>query len=251
MARLADKIAIVTGGASGLGKAIVERFAQEGSKVVVADLNEDAGQEIASNVGGLFVKTDVTDAAAVEALVAQAVAQYGRLDIMVNNAGIDGVQAPIAEADDDNWHKVIDINLNGVYYGMKHGIAAMLKAGNGGSVINMASIAGMVGFANIPPYTASKAAVINMARAAAQEYGKDNIRVNAICPTAILTPLVEHFIDTSADPAAQRAGLESMNALPGMPEAIDVANAALFLASDEARFVSGVVLPIDGAYTAA
>ena len=151
MARLADKVAIVTGGASGLGKAIVERFAQEGSKVVVADLNEDAGQEIASSVGGLFVKTDVTDAAAVEALVAQAVAQYGRLDIMVNNAGIDGVQAPIAEADDDNWHKVIDINLNGVYYGMKHGIAAMLKAGNGGSVINMASIAGMVGFANIPP----------------------------------------------------------------------------------------------------
>ncbi|MEM7736529.1 MAG: SDR family oxidoreductase [Deinococcota bacterium] len=251
MARLDGKVAIVTGGASGLGHAIALRFAEEGAKVVIADLSDEAGHKIAADIGGHFIKTDVTDASAVEALVKETVSNFGKLDIIVNNAGIDGEQAPTASSSLDNWHKVIDVNLHGVYYGMKYAIEAMLEAGNGGSVINMGSTAGLVGFKNIPPYVASKAAVVNMARSAAQEYGPDHIRVNSICPTVVKTPLVEHFINSSADPEAQRKAFDSFNPLPGMAEPRDVANAALFLASDESRFVSGIALPVDGAYTAA
>ncbi len=251
MARLDGKVAIVTGGASGLGQAIALRFAEEGAKVVIADLSEEAGQKIASEVGGHFIKTDVTDASAVEALVKETVSHFGKLDIMVNNAGIDGEQAPIASSSLDNWHKVIDVNLHGVFYGMKYAIEAMVAAGNGGSVINMGSTAGLVGFKDIPPYVASKAGVVNLARAAAQEYGPSHIRVNSICPTVVKTPLVEHFINSSPDPEARRKEFEAYNPLAGMAVPRDVANAALFLASDEARFVSGIALPVDGAYTSA
>ena len=250
MGRLGSKVALITGAGSGLGKAIAKRFAEEGAKVVVADIDETAGQEVAGSLeNGFFVQVDVTKADSVQAMVEAAKGHYGQLDILVNNAGIDGDQAPTAEATLENWHRVIDINLHGVFYGMRYGIRAMLEGGDGGVVINMGSTAGLVGFEAIPPYTASKAAVIHLAKAAALEYAKDNIRCYAICPAVVLTPLVEHFIESSPDPEERRAMFENMNPMPGMALPEDVANTALFLASEEARYLTGVVVPVDGGYT--
>ena len=253
MARLAEKVALITGGASGLGKAIAQRFDEEGAKVVVADVDEEKGQEVASALeNGLFVEVDVTKPESVEAMVKQAVEHFGRLDILVNNAGIDGEQAPTAKSTLENWRKVMSINMDGVFYGMKYGIAAMLNGGedSGGVVINLGSTAGLIGFPNIPPYSASKGGVIQLTKAAAMEYAGKHIRCCALCPTGILTPLVEHFIENSDNPEQMRKQFTEMNPIPGAPEPIDVANAALFLASDEARFITGVALPIDGGYTA-
>ncbi len=250
MGRLDSKVALVTGAASGLGKAIATRFAEEGAKVVIADVDEEKGREVADSLAdALFVQVDVTKADSVQAMVGAAKDHYGQLDILINNAGIDGEQAPTAEASLENWHRVIDINLHGVFYGMKYGIAAMKERGEGGVVINMGSTAGLVGFGDIPPYTASKAAVIHLAKAAALEYAKDSIRCYAICPAVVLTPLVEHFIESSPDPDERRAMFENMNPMPGMAKPEDVANTALFLASSEARYLTGVVVPVDGGYT--
>ena len=254
MSRLADKVALITGGASGLGKAMAQRFGEEGAKVVVADVDEEKGQEVVSSLeNGLFVEVDVTKAESVEAMVDKTVEHFGRLDILVNNAGIDGEQAPTAKSSLDNWRKVININLDGVFYGMKYGIAAMLESGDedsGGVVINLGSTAGLVGFPGISPYSASKGGVIQLTKAAAMEYADKHVRCCALCPTGILTPLVEHFIENSDNPEEQRKQFTKMNPIPGAPEPIDVANAALFLASDEARFITGVALPVDGGYTA-
>jgi NAD(P)-dependent dehydrogenase (short-subunit alcohol dehydrogenase family) len=250
MERLKGKVALITGAASGLGRACAECFAREGAQVVVADIQEEAGKEVAQALPeGWFVKVDVTDPASVEAMIAETVRHYGRLDILFNNAGIEGEQAPTAESTLENWRKVLAVNLDGVYFGMKYGIAAMLDQG-GGVVLNMGSTAGMVAFGTIPPYSASKAAVIQLTRAAAIEYADRRIRVNALCPTAVQTPLVENFIRSSPDPEEMRQRMEKMNPIPGMPTPEDVAAAALFLASDEAAFITGVALPIDGGYTA-
>ena len=250
MGRLGGKVALITGAASGLGKAIATRFAEEGAKVIIADMDEAKGREVAHSLeDALFVHVDVTQADSVQAAVETAKDRYAQLDILVNNAGVDGDQAPTAEASLENWHRVIDINLHGVFYGMKYGIAAMQERGVGGVVINMGSTAGLVGFEGIPPYTASKAAVIHLAKAAALEYAEDNIRCYAICPAVVLTPLVEHFIESSPDPGERRAMFENMNPLPGMATPEDVANTALFLASEEARYLTGVVVPVDGGYT--
>jgi NAD(P)-dependent dehydrogenase (short-subunit alcohol dehydrogenase family) len=250
MDRLKGKVAVITGAASGLGRACAERFAQEGARVVVADIQEDAGKEVAQGLPeSRFVKVDVTEPTSVEAMIAETVRHYGRLDILFNNAGIDGDQAPTAESTLENWRKVLAVNLDGVYYGMKYGIAAMLEH-RGGVVLNMASIVGLAAFGNLPPYSASKAGVIQLTRAAAIEYAAQRIRVNALCPTVVHTPLVENFIRSSPDPEARRKEFENINPLPGMPTPEDIAAAPLFLASDEAAFITGVALPIDGGYTA-
>jgi meso-butanediol dehydrogenase / (S,S)-butanediol dehydrogenase / diacetyl reductase len=250
MKNLRGKVALVTGGASGLGKAMAERFAAEGSKVVIADVHAKAGEAVAAAVSGRFVRTDVTDPASVESAVAFAVAAFGRLDIMVNNAGIESLQAPMHECTIENWRKVIDVDLSGVFYGMKYGIAQFMRQGGGGSVVNTSSVAGIIGFHNIPPYTAAKAGVSNLTREGAVEYGPYNIRVNAVAPTAVLTDLNQRLIDSAPDPAAFKKYLETLNPLSGMPTPEDVAAAVVFLASDDARFISGAVLPVDGGYTA-
>ncbi|HAJ63799.1 MAG TPA: short-chain dehydrogenase [Cyanobacteria bacterium UBA8543] len=250
MDRLKGKVAVITGAASGLGRACAERFAQEGARVVVADIQEEAGQQVAQALPeGWFVKVDVTDPASVEAMIAQTVQHYGRLDILFNNAGIMGEHTATDESTLENWRKVLAVNLDGVYFGMKYGIAAML-AQEGGVVLNMASIVGMVAFAKNPPYSASKAAVIQLTRAAAIEYADRRIRVNALCPTVVQTPLLENFIQSSPDPEDRRQRIENLNPMPGMPTPEDIAAAAVFLASDEAAFITGVALPIDGGYTA-
>ncbi|MGH6617145.1 SDR family NAD(P)-dependent oxidoreductase [Sphingomonas sp.] len=250
MKNLTGKTVLITGGASGLGKAMVERFAEEGSNVVIADLSEEAGTTIAAAAGGAFVKTNVTDPASVEAAVAFAVERFGRLDVMVNNAGIESLQAPMHECTIDNWLKVIDVNLSGVFYGMKYAIAQFVRQGGGGNVVNTSSVAGLVGFQNIPPYSASKAAVSNLTREGAIEYGPMNIRVNAVAPTAVMTELNQRIVDTSDDPAAMLHYIQTLNPLAGMPVPEDVAAAVAFLASDDARFISGAILPVDGGYTA-
>lgn len=251
MARLNGKVAIVTGAASGLGKAIAERFTSEGAHVIVADIQVEQGQAVSGSLSSShFIKVDVTDPVSVESMVTTTVDRCGRLDILVNNAGIEGQIAPTIDSSIENWRQVMAVNLDGVYFGLKYGIAAMLGNSGGGVILNMSSVVGLVGFGNLPPYSASKAGVIQLTRAAALEYASQKIRVNAICPTAVRSPLVERFINNSPDPVVTREQMENMNPLPGLPEPTDVASAALFLASDEAAFITGIALPIDGGYTA-
>lgn len=246
MKRLQDKIAVVTGAASGLGKAIVECFADEGAKVIVADI-ADTGQAVADAIGGTFIRVDVADPASVERLIQTTVARHGKLDILVNNAGITGKQASIAESSVDNWRRVLSVNLDGVYYGLKFGLPVL---SDGGAVLNMSSVCGMVAFENIAAYNASKAGVLHLTRTAAVEYASRRIRVNALCPTLAITPMVEQFIESAKDPEAFRQNLELLNPLRGTPRPEEIARAALFLVSDDARFITGVALPIDGGYTA-
>jgi meso-butanediol dehydrogenase / (S,S)-butanediol dehydrogenase / diacetyl reductase len=250
MKNLSGKIVLVTGGASGLGKAIVERFVAEGCKVVLADVNAEAGPAVARSLAAAFIRADVADPAQVAAAVQFVVTNFGRLDVIVNNAGVESVQAPTHECTIENWHRVIDVNLSGVFYGMKYGIAQFLRQGGGGTVVNMSSVAGLTGYAAIPPYAAAKAGVSNLTRSGAVEYGTHSIRVNAVAPTAVATVLIERLIEQSPDPETLRKDLETMNPLLGMPTPEDVAAAVAFLASDDARFISGVILPVDGGYTA-
>lgn len=192
---------------------------------------------------------DTSKAESVEKAIQDAVEHYGRIDIIFNNAGISGEQLPVAEASVDNWKRVMSINGDGVFYVLKYGVAAMLKTG-GGSIVNTSSTNGLIGIPNIPPYTFTKWGVIGITKSVAMEYAKQNIRVNAVAPTVVRTPLVEKFIEEAADPKAMAEQMESFNPMPGMPEPKDVAAAVTFLASDDARFITGHVIPVDGGYTA-
>jgi NAD(P)-dependent dehydrogenase (short-subunit alcohol dehydrogenase family) len=243
MNNLKGKTALITGGASGLGKAIAERFAAEGATIVIADINEPSAD------AGYFISTDVTNAAAVRNMIEQTVLRTQRLDILVNNAGTDGAQMRLHEYTPESWRQVVDLNLNAVFYGMKYGLEQLLRQGNGGVIINMSSIAGLIAFTGAPAYCATKAAVTHLTKAAALEYGPHNIRINAIAPTAVMTPLLEQHIRRSPDPAAMKAFVESTNMLPGILHPEDIAAAALYLAGDESRYVSGITLPVDGAYS--
>lgn len=247
--KLENKVAIVTGGSSGIGKACAQVFAAEGAKVVVADINDDDGQQVADEIGGMYVHTDVSKAEEVEALVKAAVDEYGQLDIMFNNAGIDGQQAPFADSPLDNWHNVMKINMDGVFYGMKYALLQMREQGHG-VILNTASTAGLVGFPQIPPYSASKAGVVNLTRAGTAAHAPEGIRVNAIAPSVVDTPLVQHFIESSDDPEATRAQFANLNPYPGMVSMECVTSTALFLVSDDSEFINGLTVPIDGGYTA-
>jgi NAD(P)-dependent dehydrogenase (short-subunit alcohol dehydrogenase family) len=251
MNRLNGKVAVITGSASGLGRACAERFAKEGAKVIVADIQEQAGETVAAALpNSQFIQVDVSNPSSVETLIAKTMSDHGCLDVLINNAGIDGKQALIADSSIENWRQVLSINQDGVFFGMKYGIAAMLKQEQGGVVLNMASIGGLIALENFSAYSAAKAAVIQLTRTAAIEYAASRIRVNALCPTIVRTPLLEHAIQNSPDPEKMRQNADRFNPIPGMPTPEDVAAAALFLISDEATFITGVALPIDGGYTA-
>ncbi len=248
MNELQGKVALVTGGASGIGRATVERFIEEGANVVIADVQDGPGNELAAANPGraVYVHADVSQEADIAAMVRAAVESFGRLDVLFNNAGIDGDQAPTADATLANWNRVIAINLTGVFLGMKYGIPAMLKGG-GGSIINTASVAGLVGFAGIPAYCAAKGGVVQLTRAAALEYATQGIRVNAICPGVIATPMVEHFVGTNE---AARANMVAMEPVGRLGKPGEVADLAVYLASDRSAFVTGTAIPIDGGLVA-
>jgi len=252
MGRLENKVAVITGAGSGMGRASAILFAREGATVLVADVNERGGEETVERIvaeGGraAFLRTDVASSEDVHAMVHAAVDRFGALDILFNNAGIAGESGRLADQSEGNWQRVIGINLTGVYLGMRHAIPVMLERG-GGSIISTASVAGMVGWAGAAAYSAAKAGVINLTRTAAIEYARWNIRVNCICPGVIHTPLLESIHGGDIEPARDHLlRLQPMRRL-GEPE--DIARMALFLASDDSTFVTGAAMMVDGGYTA-
>jgi len=243
------KVALVTGGASGIGEACVQAFARDGAKVVVVDLNSELGEKTVAavkNAGGdaIFLQVDVSDPKAVEQMVADTVKVFGSLDIAVNNAGIGGELNPTGAYSIDGWQKVIDINLNGVFYCMRYEIPQMVKQG-GGAIVNMASILGAVGFATASAYVAAKHGVLGLTKAAALEYAAKGIRINSIGPAFIKTPMVTDSMDEQT--LEQIAGLHAVGRL-GEPE--EVASLTTFLCSDDASFMTGGYYLVDGGYTA-
>ncbi len=248
--KLNDRIAVITGAASGLGEASARLFAAEGAKVVIADINEEAGRETAAGIpGSHFIHADVSAPESVEAMIAETIEKFDRLDILMNNAGIDGDQASTADSCIDNWRRVMNINLDGVYYCMKYGLPQMVRQ-NSGVILNMSSLAGILGLPILPAYSASKAGVVQLTKAAAIENAPYNIRVNALCPGVARTALVEHFIESYPEPDELRNFFESMNPLPGLISVDCIAASALFMVSDDAAFITGVALPIDGGSSA-
>jgi NAD(P)-dependent dehydrogenase (short-subunit alcohol dehydrogenase family) len=250
--RLAGKVALITGGASGMGRATALRFLGEGASVVIADMNEGTGKEtleLADELGAAkriaFVRTNVADEDDVAAAVERAL-ELGGLDCMFNNAGIGGALGSLLETEVDDWDATCAVLLRGVFLGIKHAGRAMKAAGRGGSIVNTASVAGLSGGAGPACYSACKAGVINLTRAAAVELAPLRIRVNAICPGGILTPLLHRGNEAET---AQR--LEKLQPWPGHGRADHIANAALFLASDESEFVTGEALVVDGGLVAA
>lgn len=248
-----DKIVLITGAASGIGKAAALEFAKAGAKLVVADRDKDKGKATVAEIiarGGtaIFISVNVADNTAVKALIKAIVSQYGRLDIAINNAGISGISAKTEDYPVDDFEQVMQINTAGVFYGMKAQLPVMLKQGSG-VIINTASIAGIKGLPNAIAYTASKHAVVGMTKTAAMEYGKKNIRINAICPVFTVTPLfnpkmIEQF--APGIPEKLKANVP-MKRFADVQEQVD---AMLWLASEKASFVTGVALPIDGGLTA-
>ena len=241
--RLENKVAIVTGGGGGIGRATAVRFAKEGASVLVADLDEENGYEttrLIKESGGNseFILTDMTQQEDVENMVQAALGAFGRLNILFNNAGAGGGEKKIPDISLEEWKKSIDVNATSVFLGMKIAIPHMLS---GGSIINTASIAGIKGQKLVAAYTASKSSVIALTKAAATEFGKKNIRVNAIAPGIIETNMVENWKKTSKWPL-----LSTASALGRIGQPEEVANAVLFLASDEASFITGETLIIDG-----
>lgn len=245
---LDNKVAIVTGASSGIGRATAILYAKEGAKVIVSDINKQGGKEtvemITNNGGEAFwVYTDVSKPEDNEQLVQETLKKYGRLDIACNNAGIGGEQAPVTEMSGENWEKVIAINLSSVFYGMKHQIAAMLTNG-GGAIVNISSILGSVGFANAPAYVAAKHGLVGLTKTTAIDYGKEGIRVNAVGPAFIETPLLSGLDEN------MKAMLNTLHPIGRLGKPEEVAELILWLSSDKASFATGSYYPIDGAYLA-
>jgi NAD(P)-dependent dehydrogenase (short-subunit alcohol dehydrogenase family) len=250
--RLAGRCGLITGAGSGIGQATALVMAREGAKVVVADVNETGGAETVEQIraaGGeaSFIACDVTDADACEALVAATVAAYGRLDWAFNNAGIAGPSAATGDYSIKSWHRVMDINLNGVWYGMRAQLQQMVKQG-GGAIVSTASIAGLVGIRGGPAYIAAKHAVVGLTKSAALEYAKQNIRVNAVCPGYTRTPIMDPGLAKRPD-LIDRFGDRTPMGRVGQPR--EIGEAVAWLCSDDAGFVTGIALPVDGGVVAA
>lgn len=252
--RLQNKVTIVTGGASGMGQATVLRFLAEGARVVIADFNAENGAatlEMARHAGhgeaARFIRTDVAREADVKAMIDCAMGEFGRLDVLFNNAGVGGAIGPVWELEEAEWDYTFDVLVKGVFFGIKHGARVLRAQQQGGSIINTASVAGLSGGCGPLAYSAAKAAVVNLSRAAAVQLAPDKIRVNAICPGFILTGLTQ-----SSQRSLEEAGrhLDGLQPIPEHGTGADIAGTALFLASDDSRFVTGDAIIVDGGLTA-
>jgi NAD(P)-dependent dehydrogenase (short-subunit alcohol dehydrogenase family) len=248
---LEGKVGLVTGGTSGIGRDTAVLFAKAGAKVVVAGRRELEGNETielvrAAGGDGLFVRADVSKASEVDALIEEAVERFGRLDIAFNNAGIEGVWTPIIRQSEEDWDRAIGTNLKGVWLCLKYEIRQMLKQGGSGAIVNMASIAGLVGFAGAAAYTASKHGVIGLTKAAALENARCGIRINAVCPAAIETPMSERIFGA---PAVHKY-VVSCHPLGRFGTSAEIAEAVVWMCSDRASFMTGQSLVLDGGFLA-
>jgi len=243
MGRLQGKIAVVTGAGAGIGAAIAKMFVEEGASIVAADISgkqEALAERLGANC--VPVRADVSKSADIQAMLALAVEKFGRIDILINNAGIDGFISPTADYPEESFDQVIAVNLKSVFLGMKYAIPIMIKTG-GGSIVNTASMAGMVAFPNMPAYCASKGGVLMLTKTAAMEYVKQGIRVNAICPGAIRTEISDSL------PPELIKGVVDATPMGRFADASEVARLAVFLGSEDSSFITGTHVLIDGGYT--
>lgn len=246
-----DRVVLVTGAASGIGRATALAFAQASARVVVADVSEEGGKKTLKLIEaygreGLFVRCDVSNFREVTYLIDKTLKSFGRLDVAFNNAGIEGLQADTEACTEENFDRVIATNLKGVWLCMKYEIEQMLKQGTG-AIVNCASIAGLVGFPKIPAYVASKHGVIGLTKTAALEFATKGIRINAVCPGAIMTPMLARFAKDEEEARKNFSALEPMGRV-GKPE--EIANAVLWLSSPQASFITGQALAVDGGWLA-
>ena len=247
-----DKVALITGAASGIGRATAISFAQNGVRTVLADVSAEAGEKLAAeivrnfDIPSVFIKCDVSNAGQVKTLVDRAIAEFGHLDFAFNNAGIEGVSAATKDCTEENWDRVIDTNLKGIWLCMQQELEHMVKQGRG-SIVNCASIAGLVGFSNSPAYTASKHGVVGLTKSAALEYAKSGIRINAVCPGVIDTPMITRYTEKNPEAGQQLNAAEPIGRI-GKPE--EISDAVLWLCSKRASFVIGQAIAIDGGWVA-
>lgn len=247
-----EQVALVTGAATGIGRSTAEAFARAGCRVVLADRDADRGQQVAREmaklgVETLFVATDVSQPEQVETLHQRIMETFGRLDAACNNAGIEGEMAPTADTSLDNFDRVISINLRGLFLCMQAQLRIMAAQPKGGAIVNMASVAGLIGFAGLPAYCASKGGVIQLTKTAALEYADVPVRINAICPGAIKTEMIDRV--TGQDPDTEKQ-FEALHPLNRMGTACEVAETAVWLCSDRASFITGQALAVDGGMVA-
>lgn len=255
MNRFENKVVLITGGATGIGLATAIRFAGEGAKVVIASRSKSAGQSAVDAIkssGGeaTFIQTDVTQEAQIEALMQKTVETYGGIDAAFNNSGTEGTPTPLAEDNEANYHQIFDVNVKGLWLCMKHQLKHMQQNG-GGSIVNNASIAGLIGFPGLGLYAASKHAVLGLTKSAALENGALGIRVNAVSPALIETDMAERFLAAEPDKREENiAGMKAMHPIGRFGQPEEIASAVTWLCSDDASFVLGQSLTVDGGFTA-
>jgi NAD(P)-dependent dehydrogenase (short-subunit alcohol dehydrogenase family) len=248
MRKLEGKVAVITGAASGMGRGTAIRFASEGASVVIADLNQAGGESVVRECkenGGnaIFQKTDVSSEEQIKAAIDRTVSEFGRLDVTFNNAGLGGALGPLEQITSADWDRTFAILLRSVFFGIKHSVPAMRKAG-GGSIISTASVAGLRGGAGPIVYSVAKAGVVHLTKCAAIDYGREHIRVNAICPGGINTPLVSGLMPGGEAATAQF--LKTIQPIPRAGTPDDIAGMALYLASDDSEWVTGTTMVVDG-----